>query len=175
MGTADAQAMTQVDAIPRYTDGEGVMMMAILVAPHGLAGDTFFVTYTNSDGDMGRVTPLQTMSTAVSVNGTLLTSGTGALRSAFLPLQGADRGVRSIEAVQCTAGTDVGLFTLVLVKPIVSFVMREITAPTEVDFLIDQGLQIPPIEDDAYLNFISCPMGSLSAAALFGLTTFVWN
>ena len=67
MGTPDAQAMVNTQVLTRYTDGEGVQMMAVLVAPHGLVGDSFFVTYTNQDGTAGRVTPLHTMSTAIAV------------------------------------------------------------------------------------------------------------
>lgn len=175
MGTPDAQAMVNTQVLTRYTDGEGVKMMAVLVAPHGLVGDSFFVTYTNQDGTAGRVTPLHTMSTAIAVNGAILTTQQAGLgRAVFLTLQSGDRGVRSIEAVQCTAGTDVGLFTMVLVKPLASISLREITAPVEKDFFLDEK-NLPVIVDDAYLNFITCPMGSLSSAALNGIIETVWK
>ena len=177
MGTPDQQDMVNVQTLPRYATGAGVQMMAILVAPHGLVGDTFFVTYTNQDGTAGRVTPLHRMSTAIAVNGTILTTQqTGAGRfGPFLALQAGDTGVRSIEAVQCTAGTDVGLFTLVLVQPLAEMTVREITAPTEADFYLTSGGKLPAIVDDAYLNFISCPNGSLTGVPLFGDATFIWN
>lgn len=177
MGTADEQAMDNSQVLTRYTDGAGVQIMAVLVAPHGLVGDTFFVTYTNQAGASGRTTPLHTMSTAISVNGTILTtqqSGAGRL-GAFMALQAGDTGVRSIEAVQCTAGTDVGLFTLVLVNPLAEWVVREITAPVEKDFFLQSGGKLPAIVDDAYLNFISCPSGSLTGIPLFGDVTVVWE
>lgn len=177
MGTADSQPMVNTEVLTRSTTGLGVRIMPVLVAPHGLVGDTFFVTYTNSDGTAGRVTPLHTMSTAISVNGTILTTQqTGQGRNgAFMTLQAGDKGVRSIEAVQCTAGTDVGLFTLVLVKPLAELTVREITAPTEKDFFLDSGGKVPEVEDDAYINFIACPNGSLSAIPLFGDATFMWS
>lgn len=177
MGTPDQQDMINVQTLPRYATGAGVQMMAILVAPHGLVGDTFFVTYTNQDGTAGRVTPLHRMSTAIAVNGTILTTQqTGAGRfGPFLALQAGDTGARSIEAVQCTAGTDVGLFTLVLVQPLAEMTVREITAPTEADFYLTSGGKLPAIVDDAYLNFISCPNGSLTGVPLFGDATFIWN
>jgi hypothetical protein len=177
MGTSDSQSMTNTQTLTRYTDGDGVRIMAILVAPHGLVGDSFFVTYTNQDGTAGRTTPLHTMSTAISVNGTILTTQqTGAGRfGPFLTLQTGDTGVRSIEAVQCTAGTDVGLFTLVLVQPLAELTVRGIDAPTEKDFYLDSGGKIPQIIDDAYLNFISCPNGSLTGVPLFGMTSFIWT
>lgn len=177
MGTSDSQAMTNVQTLSRYTDGAGVRMMAVLVAPHGLAGDTFFVTYTNSAGQSGRVTPLHAMSTAISVNGTILTTQTAAAGAfgPFMTLQSGDTGIRSIESVQCTAGTDVGLFTMVLVQPLAEFTIRGIDAPTEADFVLTSGCKLPAIVDDAYLNFITCPNGSLTGVPLFGDVTFVWG
>lgn len=176
MGTADKQDMTNVQTLTRYIGGAGVQMMAVLVAPHGLAGDTFVVTYTNSEGDAGRVTPLHTMTTGTAVNGTILTTSANLAGSAgpFMTLQAGDTGVSSIQSVQCTAGTDVGLFTLALVKPLANFTLRGRDAPVEVDYLIDFS-QVPAIVDDAYLNFISCPSGSLSAAALVGTLEVAWD
>ena len=177
MGTADAQTLTNTQSLTRYTDGEGVQIMAVLVAPHSLVGDTFTVTYTNQDGTADRVTPAHTMTTAVAVNGTILTTQTaGAGRfGPFLTLAAGDTGVRSVQSVQCAAGTDVGLFTLVLVKPLCEFTIRGIDAPVEIDYLTDAGMKVPQVVDDAYLNFIACPNGSLSGAALNGDITFVWD
>jgi hypothetical protein len=90
-------------------------------------------------------------------------------------LQSGDTGVRSIESVTCTAGTDVGLFTMVLVKPVASWTIREITAPTDVDFLVDQGGQMPSFDADAYLSMITCPAASLSGLPLNGYMEFVWE
>ena len=177
MGTAEAQPMTNVQTLPRYPTGEGVQMMAVLVAPHGLAADSFYVTYTNSRGVAGRVTPLHTMTTAAAVNGTLLTSNraqVGCL-GPYLTLQAGDTGVRSIESVTCTAGTDVGLFTMVLVKPLVSMQVRGIDAPVERDFFLETGGNAPIIVDDAYLNFIACPNGSLTGVPLIGDMRFIWT
>lgn len=177
MGTSESQSLTNVQTLPRYATGEGVQIMAVLVAPHGLVGDTFTVTYTNSAGQGSRVTPAHTMTTAAAVNGTILTTQTaGAGRfGPFLALQSGDTGVRSIQSVQCSAGTDVGLFTLVLVKPLAEWTIRGIDAPTEVDFLLDAGMKMPAVVDDAYLNLISCPNGSLTGVPLLGDATFVWE
>lgn len=176
MGTSDPQTMTNTQVLTRYTSGAGVKIMPVLVAPHSLVGDTFTVTYTNSSGVAGRVTPLHTMSTAISVNGTILTTQqSGADRNgAFMTLQSGDVGVRSIESVQCTAGTDVGLFTLALVVPLAEMTVRGIDAPVEKDFYIDAA-KIPQIVDDAYLNFICCPTGSLSAVQVTGIAQFIWT
>jgi hypothetical protein len=177
MGTPDSQGMTNVQTLPRYTTGVGVQIMPVLVAPHGLAADTFYVTYTNSAGAQNRITPLHTMTTAAAVNGTLLTTQTaGAGRvGPVMCLQAGDIGVQSIQAVQCTNGTDVGLFTLVLVKPLAEFTVRGIDAPVEKDFFLESGGKLPKIVDDAYLNLITCPNGSLTGVPLNGDATFIWD
>jgi hypothetical protein len=72
------------------------------------------------------------------------------------------------------SGVDVGLFALVLVKPLAQMSIRGIDAPVEVSYLTDFG-QLPVIEDDAYLNFIACPAGSLAATAIHGDITTVWS
>jgi len=72
------------------------------------------------------------------------------------------------------AGADVGLFALVLVKPLAQLQLRGIDAPVEVNYFTDFG-QLPTIVDDAYLNFLACPSGSLAATPLHGDITVVWN
>jgi len=62
----------------------------------------------------------------------------------------------------------------VLVKPLAQLQLRGIDAPVEVNYLTDFG-QLPTITDDAYLNFLACPAGSLAATALHGDITVVWN
>lgn len=43
-------------SLTRYTDGEGVQIMAVEVASQ-IGSSQFYVTYTNQDGVAGRVTP----------------------------------------------------------------------------------------------------------------------
>lgn len=172
--TTDPQAMTNIATLPRYADGKGVQMMAVVVAGQ-TGGQTFQVTYTNQDGVAGRVTPV-IMQTTTNVNGTLISTGpaTAGLAGPFLPLQEGDTGVRLIESVRMISGPDVGLFTLVLAKPLANLVLLENTAPVERDYMIDFS-NVPRIEDDAYLNFIVLPNGSMSGVGLYGLSEFSWS
>lgn len=173
-GTTDEQTLTNGVTLPRYTDGEGVQIMAVSVAGR-TGGQTFQVNYTNSDGVAGRVSQTVIQNT-VSVNGSIVTSdrANATARGPFIPLQTGDTGVRSIESVTMN-GADVGLFTLVLVKPLGQMSIRGIDAPVEVDYFKDFGGQCPVIEDDAYLNFIACPAGSLAATPIHGYIQTVWN
>jgi hypothetical protein len=149
-GTTDEQALTNSTTLSRYTDGVGVQIMAVSVAGR-TGGQSFFFNYT------------------------IVTSATASLGSAgpFIPLQIGDSGVRSIQSVTMT-GTDVGLFTLVLVKPLIQTQIRGIDAPVENDHFLDK-MNVPRIYDDAYLNWICLPQGALNATALHGMIRTCWN
>lgn len=173
----DVQNMTNSVTLPRYLDGKGVQIIAVSVAGR-TGGATFNITYTNSDGITNRVTSA-VVENSVSVNGSLVnsaqTSTTAFSNSTgpFIKLQGNDIGVQSIQSVTMAGSGDVGLFSLILVKPLVQFSIRGIDAPVEVDYFKD--FPIPTqIVDDAFLNFLCLPQGSLAVSAIHGSikTTF---
>jgi hypothetical protein len=174
MGETDNQPMINDVILPRYVTGEGLQVMAVLVAA-GVGGQTFRFTYTNQNGVGGRISNTVIMNTA-TVNGTIINSqnANAAANGPFIGLQSGDTGVRSIESVQMISGPDVGLFTLVLVKPIANIQILERTAPVEVDYLRDFGF-MPRIEDGAYLNYICLPNGSLSGVRLNNELDFIWG
>lgn len=173
-GTTDPQALDNTTTLPRYTDGAGVQIMAVSVAGR-TGGQTFQVTYTNSDGTAGRLSQVVKQNTAAA-NGNIVTTDRAVVDCSgpFIPLQAGYTGVRSIESVQMISGPDVGLFALVLVKPLAQAMIRGIDAPVEVNYFTDFG-QLPVIEDDAYLNFLCCPQGTLAATAIHGDITTVWS
>lgn len=172
----DEQFMDNTTPPPRYADGKGVMLMPVVVAGH-TGGQTFTVNYTNQDGTTGRITNTATMGTQI-VNGTILHSiqagATYPNNGPFLPLQVGDTGVRSVESITIGGIGDVGLFALVLVKPLATFALRGIDAATETDFLVDMN-SMPEILDDAYLNFVALPSGTLAAAPIHGIIETTWN
>lgn len=170
---AGTQDMVNVATVPRYTTGAGVQVMAVEVAAQ-VGGSQFRFTYTNQDGTAGRISQTVTCNTQV-VNGTIITSAPTTLGCAgpFVPLQSGDTGVRSIQQVEFLTG-DVGLIALVLVKPLASASIFDITAPVEVDYLIDQNM-MPIIKDDAYLNMIVHPSGTLAAAPIQGIIETMWS
>lgn len=167
------KTLTTNIALPRYPTGAGVQMMAVEVASQ-VGGSTFYVTYTNQDGVAGRVTPTVRCNTQ-TVNGTIITSApvTAGCAGPFIPLQAGDSGVRSIQSVTYTTG-DIGLMTLVLVKPLASIAVYDTTAPVERDFLIDSGI-LPIIKDDAYLNMVCHPVGTLASAPILGEIHTFWG
>jgi hypothetical protein len=172
----DEQFLDNTTPLPRYADGAGVQMMAVIVAAHGVSLTPFTVKYTNQDGVSGRVTATALMSSQ-TVNGTILTSGSSTFwpdGGPFLTLQSGDTGVRSVESVTIGGAGDVGLFALVLVKPLATIGLFETTAAAEKDFYLD-GASLPEIKDDAYLNLLSLPTGTLSGAPLIGIMETTWG
>ena len=110
---------------------------------------------------------------ALSLEKGMIILSTAVAGGPFIGLQNGDTGVRSVESVTML-GIDVGLFTLVLVKPLCQMSIRGIDAPVEIDLLKDFS-QCPQVQDDAYLNFIVHPGGTLAAAPIHGYAKFVWK
>ena len=175
MSITDEQFLTNTVTLPRSVSGEGVRVMQVEVAGQsGVGNPRFRITYTNSDGVTGRVSPTVSCNTQV-VNGTIITSSTATAASSgpFLPLAPGDKGVRKIESVTFVTG-EVGLIAFVLVKPIENIAIRTIDAPAErvpfTDFC-----DLPVIEDDAYLNLICCPQSTLASAPIHGTIQTIWS
>ena len=170
------QFLDNTAPLPRHVDGAGVQLMPVVVAGQ-TGGQPFTVSYTNQDGVAGRTTTSVLMSTQF-VNGTILCSQNGGATyphaGPFLPLQNGDTGVRSVQSVTIGGIGDVGLFALVLVKPLAGIGLFEITAASETDYLLDTAT-LPEIADDAYLNFIALPTGTLSGAPIIGIIETTWS
>lgn len=175
-GSTDEQLLDNSNTLTRYTNGAGVEIMPVVVGSHSLAaGVTFTVKYTNQDGTANRVTPVHTLTTAQALNGTIATVGraNAAAIGPFMALQGNDTGVRSIQSVTFSV-PDVGLLAMVLVKPLFQMQLRGIDAPVEKVPRIDHSI-MPEIQDDAYLNFVCNPAGSLAATPIHGLIETTWG
>lgn len=171
----DEQFMDNTTVLSRYADGKGVRIMPVVVAGHsGVGGVNFTLKYTNAAGVTGRISQTHTLTSQI-VNGTVAISA-GAVANTcapFMALQTGDDGVRTIESVTFQGTGDVGLIAFVLVKPLVTFALRGIDAPVEMEYFINANTA-PQIVDDAYINAICYPSGTLSGAPIHGLfeTTF---
>lgn len=173
--TNDVQSMSNTASLTRYSDGVGVQIMPVVVAPGaGTAGVTFTASYTNSDGVSGRTTRTATLATQTNVGVCAASTGSGtAVAGAggpYMGLQDGDKGVRSIESITFPGTTDVGLLAFVLVRPLANFYASEIAAPIEIDYVSLAGGVMPIIKDDAYLGFVHSSATALaSGTALNGL------
>lgn len=166
--TNDEQLMTNTETLPRWTDGKGVQIMVVGTNASGGALPNFIVNYTNSDGVAGRTSATMRMNSATAT-GSIITSDNGNQISSvpFVGLQSGDSGVKSIQSVTMTSGTDIGLFCFVLVKPLLTGVILEQTAPYESVCMPNQ-LSMPRIYDDAYLNLICLPNGNITGLSFIG-------
>jgi hypothetical protein len=175
-GTTAPQVMDNTITLPRYTNGSGVQMIAVSLA--GRTGNqSFSVSYTNSEGVSGR-TSLATNKNGSTGIGSIVTCNTAGGISAsspnpFIQLQSGDTGVRSVESVTMN-GVDVGLFSIVLVKPVAYTLLLSANVIVEKDFLI-MSEQLPIIQNDAYLSFLSVPQGNMSANTVRGDIKVIWD
>ena len=169
----EEQFMDNTVTLPRYTDGKGVQVMAVSVAGR-TGGASFYFTYTNSDGVSGRVSKTVVQNSAAALGAIQASVGVNVDSAAnpFIGLQNGDTGVRSIDSVVMLTA-DVGLMTLILVKPIGSTVIRGIDATNEKDYFLESGT-LPRIYDDAYLSFICQPQNTLATSALMGDIKVIW-
>jgi hypothetical protein len=174
--TTDPQVLDNTITLPRYETGEGVQAIIVSVASR-TGGQSLQLSYTNSQGVAGRTSQLAFQNTNAT-NGTLLTSGVGSgglllSSNPYIGLQDGDTGIRSIESVSMISGTDTGLFSIILVKPIAQITIANILAPLEKDFLMHSA-SLPIIEDDAFLNFISTSSNS-TAPQFLGDMKVIWD
>lgn len=181
-GTLDEQVMDNTVTLPRYTDGKGVQMMAVTTGAR-TGGQTFQVKYTNQDGVAGRLSGVCTQNAATFIGA--ITNSNRAIQNGaswMIPLATGDTGVRAVESVQMISGVDVGLFSIILVKPLAQTCFREsqistagtINTPYEKDYLIPTG-EMPKIYDNAFLNFIVLPQASLATTILRGDLKVIWT
>lgn len=134
-------------AITRGT-GVGVMIGLMIYSATGATTTTLSVTYTNSDGVGGRVSPL------------VLFGGTGnreAARMIMVPLESGDVGVNSVESVSLTGTTGTpGNFGVVLYRSLFVMCITDISGVLSAAGLITGntfGLA-PTVPDGACLSLL---------------------
>jgi hypothetical protein len=169
----DVQVMDNTETLDRYTDGDGVMVMAVIVAPTTGSG-RFTFTYINQDG-VEKTSPVQYCATTAANIASLATSQQAVTNASgpFLTLASGDTGVRSIVSAQFSV-LNGGLVSLVMVKPIDDFAVREINTTREVQYMKDRP-KMPQIQSGAYLNFIQNCAATVAAGQLAGFATFAWS
>lgn len=95
-------------ALPRYTDGIGVMIGLDVYTATGSTATTVTASYTNQDGTSGRTTQVVVWPASAPVG-----------RRYILPLQDGDTGVRSVESVTFAGSTTgAGNVGVTLFKPL---------------------------------------------------------
>ena len=170
-----AQVMVNASGLPRHTTGAGVRAMLVSFAPMTAAA-TVSYSYTNSEGVAGRtatgaVVPAGlggvVVSAAVPSNGTAVS--TSNVCTPYLPLEGGDTGIRSVESVTFNSSPG-GFMTLVLVKPLAQLAVLEAGVTAEHAFGMD-STSFPQVSEGAYLQCIA-QIASASASSLVSAFLF---
>lgn len=169
----DEQPMDNSITLPRYTSGDGLMVMAVASAPTA-GGGQFTFNYINQAG-AAKTSPAVNCNVTAANIATLVTSQQGQVSGGliFMPLQGGDTGVRSITSVTFSAASG-GLVALVLVKPLASLAIREVNTMAEIEF-VTQLPGAPTILDGAYLGLIMNCAATIAAGQLAGYANFSWS
>jgi hypothetical protein len=160
-----------VPALPRYADGVGVYAMAVCVAPT-VGGGSFTVTYVDSN-DVERTSPTMGMSVAALNIASLVTCEVATAGAGGPFLQLGNQGIKRIKRVNMLTASG-GLFTIVLVAPLATSTMREVSTAREVEFL-KQIPGPPQVFDGAYLNMIIQPTATLAGGVITGHLDFPWS
>ena len=153
--TTGDQAMDNTVTLPRYTDGAGVQAFLVPTTIMGAGTPNIRLTYTDSDGNAGNLTPgtLPIGKTASNI-GHICYSGTGAGKyNPFIPLAAGDKGIRSVQQFNLSATYTSGALSLVLCRPICDVPLITLGVAGERDLTIASP-SWPRIYDGACLGLI---------------------
>lgn len=181
----EEQSFDNTVTLPRWADGAGVKMF-LLAQATTLGGGRFTVSYTNSDGVAGRVSP-NVFCAAAQPTGAVVNADVGAGGLVpFIPLQDGDKGVRSVQSITFSVANG-GLGALVLTKPIMRHYQREESrvstgtvesfgSPAEFEAMRTATIVPPEIKDGAFLAMLGrTAAGSVSGGQYVGTLETVWG
>jgi hypothetical protein len=176
--------VTAYYGIPRYSDGNGVKAFTMVQStPAAMVSSMFSMGYTNTVGTNGAGTASRGLGCAVMAQtapiiGHINHSGQAASQfGPFLPLQGGDTGIRSVQSTQLSVvGTTAdSTYNLVLCKPLFSIPINTVGAGVERDFM-NQLPSLPRLRDGAVLGFLVFAGAVIPAAATYtGNIDVAWS
>jgi len=177
--TTGAQNFTGQAAWPRYAGGNGVQAFIVPSIVMGAGTPTYTLGYTNTTPTAGRLTPASPVlptSTASAIVGSIPYSGTGAGKvGPFLPLQGGDAGITSVQSINLSATHTSGCLNLVICKPLLTLPVTTVGVAAERD-LVNMLPSMPRVYDGANLQLLmyagaATPVNS----AIYGSLDFAWG
>lgn len=175
--TTGDQALNNTVTLPRYTDGAGVQAFITPSTVMGAGTPNIRLTYTDSDGNAGNLTP----ATLPAANATapvtqIVYSGTGAGKyGPFMPLAIGDKGIRSVQQFNLSATMTSGVLNLVLCKPLLTLPITTLGVTAERD-LVNQFMSMPKIFDGACLSWLMLAGANTPVASpLSGHLEFGWS
>lgn len=174
-----AQTLNNTVTLPRYTSGDGVQafIFANNAVALGAGTPSFTLNYTNSASTSGRVTPtVLPIGKTAAANGLIVYSGNGAGKfGPFIPQQGGDRGIQSIQSITQSATYTSGEYSIGMCKPLLTLPITTQGVACERD-LMNQIPSLPRVYDGANLVWLmysgaATPINS----SIAGHIDFGWN
>ncbi len=169
----DAGTGTHTLTIRPRGDGVGAeAMFVVQTAPTGGGPTLSASSYTNSGGTNSRAFQgsVTLGAAADAYAARILHSGNAAGRyGAFLPKQGGDAGILSVESFTWSAGsayTGSGVVALVLAKPLLELPLH-VTGGTSIVDCVNQLPSLPQVEDGACLTWLLFGTGATTTASPF--------
>ena len=173
LDSTDEQFLSNPVTLPRYANGDGVRMIAVMQTPGTGQGATMTLKYTNSDSVARTVVMGARSSGAIGVN-IVAQSASANATGPFAPMESGDKGVRSVQSVQLSAGIG-GFAVLVLVKPLTTLAGGELLSTVEKNFLREHA-NLPRIYDGAFLNYLfNLAVNTSTLAPVIGQAQFIWT
>lgn len=178
--STSAQTILGSQTYPRYADGVGVRAYIVPISVMGAGTPTLQLNYTNPASTAGRLTPVAPslpVANATAPVGQILHSGTGIGKyGPFMPLQGGDNGILTIQSIQQSATMTSGVYAIVLCKPVgLPLPLTTIGVPGERDFF-NQLPSMPIIPDGACLSWLMLAGAATPVNTPYNFTTqTVWK
>lgn len=173
LDSTDEQFLSNPVTLPRYANGDGVRMIAVMQTPGTGQGTTMTLKYTNSDGVARTVVMGARSSGAIGVNIVAQSASVNAT-GPFAPMESGDKGVRSVQSVQFAGGIG-GFAVIALVKPLTTLAGNELLSTVEKNFLREHA-NLPRIYDGAFLNYLfNLAINTSTLAPVIGQAQFIWT
>jgi len=167
--TGAPTALNNTVTLPRYTDGVGVFPIVAVQTALGAASPALTISYKDPGNADQNGLVMTSPANSAHISTLFLNNG-----SPFLPLAGADNGVKQINSYTLASGTT-GTVAMVLVKVLAEIDLYAINTGVLVDF-VSQIPSFPKIEDNACLGLIGVCGGAMAASSVFsGTITTVWD
>jgi hypothetical protein len=175
--TASLQTLNNSLTLPRYADGKGVRTFYVINTTNGANAQNFSMRYTNESDVSGRSLGAVVANTASAIAQHMSHSGIAASNfGPFLPLMGADQGIKSIQSCQFSAASaSAGFIDLVLCKPLATIPLTTTYLAAERD-LINQLPSLPRIYDGAVIGFLVFSGAVIAIGSQWqGYIDFAWG
>lgn len=172
--STDLQVMDNTLTLPRYTSGERVQMVIQIGVPN-TGATTATIEYVNNLGQTKTITTaIQNRGTATQVASQASTATSANGTALFVSLAAGDLGVRQINSIQIDTAVG-GLLNILLVKPLARMLSMENFVSTEKNFITQQGITMPKIEDTSALMIYAQGAIASSLGRIHGYFNFVWG